>query len=185
MEEAVLDKVSGGEAAPPQRNAKRAASSASSTRVARAESSASPQKAPSKKRTPAKRKTSKAPQAENHNQELGARGERAAVNFLQRKGFEILDKNWKCSVGEVDIVAEEGDTLVFVEVKTRANCEHGFPEEAVHKDKRRRYEKIVGFYLQSHDFCDKQIRFDVIAILVVAPERAFLRHHRNAFSAGE
>ena len=120
-----------------------------------------------------------------HNQELGRRGEIAATSFLEKKGFYIHDRNWKCRAGEVDIVAEDADTLVFVEVKTRSNCDKGLPEEAVDAKKRKRYEKIAAYYLQNSDFVDKAVRFDVISILVVGEDRAFLRHHCNAFCACE
>lgn len=120
-----------------------------------------------------------------HNQELGHRGEIAATRFLERKGYYIHDRNWKCSAGEVDIVAEDEDVLVFVEVKTRSNCDKGLPEEAVDAKKRRRYEKIAAYYLREHEFVEKVIRFDVVSILVVGDDRAFLRHHCNAFAVGE
>ncbi|MCL1799486.1 MAG: YraN family protein [Eggerthellaceae bacterium] len=137
-------------------------------------------KSPAKRRAPGKK-----PEPDRHNQEVGARGEKAAASFLERRGFDIRERNWKCAAGEVDIIAEEDDALVFIEVKTRTSCEHGFPEEAVDAEKRRRYEKIAGFYLKDHDFVDKSVRFDVVSLLVVAPERAFLRHHRNAFAVCE
>ena len=138
------------------------------------------------KRAPTRRKADKEPSVpERHNQELGIRGEKAAAQYLTRKGFEIRDRNWRCQAGEVDIVAEEEDALVFVEVKTRASCEHGFPEEAVDAKKRRRYELIASYYLKDHEVGDKAVRFDVVSILAVAPERAFLRHYRNAFEACE
>lgn len=122
---------------------------------------------------------------EHHNQKLGQRGEDAAVRFLERKGFYIHDRNWRCEAGEVDIVAEDEDSLVFVEVKTRSNCEKGLPEEAVGAEKRRRYERIAGYYLRDNSFVDTCVRFDVISILVVSSDRAFLRHHRGAYSVGD
>lgn len=119
-----------------------------------------------------------------HNQDLGQRGEAAATRFLERKGFYIHDRNWTCIAGEADIVAEDEDTLVFVEVKTRSNCEKGLPEEAVDAKKRSRYEKIAALYLRDHDFVDKAVRFDVVSIVVMGGDRAFLRHHYNAFATG-
>ncbi len=113
---------------------------------------------------------------------LGRRGEDAAQRFLERRGYEVLERNWTCLAGEADIIAEDDDALVFVEVKTRSNCDKGLPEEAVDARKRSRYEKIAAYYLKDHEFTDKAVRFDVISILVVAPERAFLRHHRDAFT---
>ena len=68
--------------------------------------------------------------------ELGKRGEEAATCFLQRREYEILDRNWKCIAGEADIVALQDDTLCFIEVKTRKDAQKGFPSEAVDMRKR-------------------------------------------------
>ncbi len=116
--------------------------------------------------------------------ELGRRGERAAVRFLESKDYEILDVNWVCFAGEADIVCLDGDTLCFVEVKTRRGTTTGFPEEAITSRKRARYEKIAGCYLKEHDFVDLRVRFDVISIMVITENRAFLRMHINAFGDG-
>lgn len=72
---------------------------------------------------------------------------------------------------------------MFVEVKTRSNLELGLPEDAVGPKKRRKYESLAAIYLQDHDYVDIAVRFDVIGILVLGPERAFIRHHINAFGA--
>ena len=125
------------------------------------------------------------PKKKSNSKELGKKGEDAAAQFLMRKYYDILDRNWVCSAGEVDIVAEDEEALVFVEVKTRSSCAKGLPEEAVTLAKRRRYEKIAALYLRDHSVESKAVRFDVISILVVAPDRAFLRHHRDAFALGE
>ena len=116
------------------------------------------------------------------NIDLGRRDEDAAARFLDRRGYEIVDRNWKCFAGEADIVARDGDSLVFVEVKTRSNCDKGFPSEAVTKSKRERYEKIALAYIQDHEVADIAVRFDVVAIVVVSSDRALIRHHINAFS---
>lgn len=113
--------------------------------------------------------------------ELGRRGERAARMFLERRGHEILDINWTCFAGEVDIVSLDDDALCFIEVKTRRGTSAGFPEEAVTARKRDRYEKIAACYLKEHDFADMRVRFDVISIMVIGEHRAFLRMHTNAF----
>ena len=117
------------------------------------------------------------------NKELGMRGEEAAARFLIRRGYDILDRNWKCYAGEADIVARDEDTLIFVEVKTRKDCQKGFPAEAVNAEKRTRYEKIALAYLKNYDVVDLTVRFDVISIVVVADDRALIRHHIAAFSA--
>lgn len=115
--------------------------------------------------------------------ELGRRGEKAALRYLERRGFDVLDANWLCPFGEADIVAFDGDTLCFIEVKTRRGAEKGFPEEAVDARKRAKYEKIAACYLKEHEYVDVHVRFDVIAILVLGSDRAFLRMHMNAFGA--
>lgn len=117
------------------------------------------------------------------NAELGRKGEDAAARFLDRHGYEIIERNWTCLAGEADIIARDGDWVVFVEVKTRSSCDRGFPSEAVNAEKRERYERIAACYLQDLDVVDVPVRFDVVAIVVVSPERAFIRHHINAFSA--
>ena len=114
--------------------------------------------------------------------ELGRKGERAAVRFLKNRGFEILETNWVCFAGEADIIALDGSTLCFVEVKTRTGVQEGFPSEAVNAKKRDRYEKIAACYLQTYHETELYVRFDVISILVLSDNHAFLRLHTNAFS---
>ncbi len=115
--------------------------------------------------------------------ELGKRGEEAAACFLERREYEILDRNWKCIAGEADIIALQDDTLCFIEVKTRKDAQKGFPSEAVDTRKRSRYERIAACYLKDHDYANVRVRFDIIAILVLGEDRAFLRHHLNAFGS--
>ena len=115
--------------------------------------------------------------------ELGKRGEEAAACFLERREYEILDRNWKCIAGEADIVALQDDTLCFIEVKTRKDAQKGFPSEAVDTRKRSRYERIAACYLKDHDYADVRVRFDIIAILVLGEDRAFRRHHLTAFGS--
>ncbi|MEG0070910.1 MAG: YraN family protein [Raoultibacter sp.] len=125
------------------------------------------------------------PAKNTHNKKLGLKGENAAVLFLERRGYEIIDRNWTCPGGEADIIVRDDEgTLVFVEVKTRSDVDKGFPSEAVTAAKRKRYEKIAAYYLNDNPLADICVRFDVISIVVVAPERAFIRHHINAFGVG-
>lgn len=118
------------------------------------------------------------------NAELGRRGEDAAARFLYRHGYEILERNWTCAAGEADIIARDGDWVVFVEVKTRTSIDKGFPSEAVDRRKRSKYEKIAAFFLAQYEVADVPVRFDVVSLVVVADNRAMLRHHINAFAAG-
>ncbi len=116
------------------------------------------------------------------NKDLGRRGELAAARFLYRRGYDIVAQNWMSPVGEADIIARDGDTLVFVEVKTRSDCEKGFPAEAVTKTKREKYERIALAFLADYNEVDITVRFDVVSIVVMSPDRAVIRHHINAFS---
>jgi len=112
---------------------------------------------------------------------LGQRGEDAAAAFLERAGLTVVERNWRCPAGEIDIVALDDKTIVLVEVKTRRTVGKGTPEEAVSPAKRRRYAKLAAAYLQSAGLSEVPVRFDVISLLVVAEDRALLRHHRAAF----
>ena len=112
--------------------------------------------------------------------ELGRRGEDAAAAYLERSGMTIVERNWRASPGEVDIVALDGDEIVLAEVKTRRTARKGTPEEAVTPAKQRTYARLAQAYA-AHAGADVPIRFDVISILVLGEDRALLRHHRAAF----
>lgn len=115
--------------------------------------------------------------------ELGKRGEDAAVNYLVRRGFQILERNWTCRFGEADIIALDEDGVVcFIEVKTRRSVEAGLPEEAITKEKRRRYEKLALTYLMEANWNDDvDLRFDAIGICVTGDFQAILKYHRGCF----
>jgi len=116
--------------------------------------------------------------------EIARRGEDAAAAFLERIGMTIEVRNWRSPAGEIDIVARDGDTLVFVEVKTRKSERAGTAEEAVSAAKQRRIVKLARAYLASDRAGHEQsVRFDVVAIRVIADDRALLRHYRSAFEA--
>lgn len=117
--------------------------------------------------------------------ELGKRGEDAATAYLQRSGLTVVQRNWRCKAGEIDIVAIDGETLVLVEVKTRKGVRRGTPEDAVTPTKQRRIARLAAAYATSSGDLERPIRFDVITLLVLAPDRALLRHHRAAFAAGD
>ena len=112
---------------------------------------------------------------------LGERGEDAAAAFLERVGMTVVERNWRTGVGEIDIVALDGDVVVFCEVKTRRTVAKGTPEDAVTPAKQRRYGKLAAAYLQKAGLDGVGVRFDVISLLVLAEDRALLRHHRAAF----
>jgi len=116
-----------------------------------------------------------------HTKEIGKRGEDAAAAYLERNGLTVLCRNWRCKSGEIDIIALDEDVLVLVEVKTRRGSRMGIPEESVSLKKQKRIARLTEAYLLSTGTSDLNVRFDVIAIQVVAENRAILRHQRSAF----
>lgn len=114
---------------------------------------------------------------------LGERGEDAAAAFLERAGMTIIERNWRCHNGEIDIVALDDTTLVLCEVKTRRTRAKGSPEDAVTPAKQRRYARLAGAYMQSAGTGPMAVRFDVITLLVISDDRALLRHFRGAYAA--
>jgi putative endonuclease len=97
-------------------------------------------------------------------QELGRTGERLAAGALVKHGYRVLEHNFRCRYGEIDIVAEEGADLVFVEVKTRRGQSHGLPEEAVTWRKARKLAEVATCYLDQHACSERAWRIDVVAV---------------------
>jgi putative endonuclease len=112
---------------------------------------------------------------------IGAYGERVAVRALTDAGLAVLDRNWRCRDGELDLVARDGDALVFCEVKTRRGSGFGTPAEAVTWTKRRRLRVLASAWLAAHDHHAPDLRFDVVEVLVPATGRPQVTHLRNAF----
>jgi putative endonuclease len=100
------------------------------------------------------------------NQERGRRGENEAVAFLVGHRFVILDRNWRCRAGEIDIVAKDGDELVFVEVKARSSLKFGHPFEAVTPTKLARLRVLAGLWREAHPLTAGTSRIDVISVLL-------------------
>ena len=96
-------------------------------------------------------------------QQFGADGERAAERFLRRRGFTIVERNYRCPLGEVDLIALDGRTVVFVEVKTRRHAGAGSPYDAVDPRKQRQIVRAAECYLDAHRLHDRAVRFDVVA----------------------
>lgn len=109
---------------------------------------------------------------------LGPEGEARVAAFVEARGWKVLERNWRCRYGEMDLVAEDGRTLVFIEVKSRASRRRGTPEEAVGAAKQARLSRIAGEYLAAHGALERDCRFDVVAV-----EDGELRHHKAAFLA--
>ena len=96
---------------------------------------------------------------------LGDRGEIAACGFLKEKGYKILDKNYKCKIGEIDIVAQRDGRLAFIEVKTRTGLRFGTPQEAVDLRKREKIFKLAQWYMKEKKLESSPVAFDVVAVL--------------------
>jgi len=101
-------------------------------------------------------------------QRLGRTGEHLAAEALMSRGYRILERNFRCSYGEIDLVAEDQDDLVFIEVKTRRGTAFGRPEEAVTLRKQRKLLEIAYYYLDLHTCSDRQWRIDVVAVQLSA-----------------
>lgn len=115
--------------------------------------------------------------------DIARRGEDAAASYLERIGLTVVERNWRCTSGEADIVALDGETLVIVEVKTRRTANAGSPEESVSPTKQRRLVRIARHYVAHAGLEEAEVRFDVVAIRPISDDRALLRHHRAAFTA--
>lgn len=98
--------------------------------------------------------------------EFGAAGEAAAVEILQHRGYRILERNVRTRVGELDLVAREGDTICFVEIKTRRSTAFGLPQEAVTYQKQRHMIRAAQWYLKAKRLTGVSARFDVVALII-------------------
>lgn len=110
----------------------------------------------------------------------GELGEDIAVDFLTKKGYRILRRNYRYEHGEIDIIAESEKELIFVEVKTRVSTSFGEPEDAVTIRKRGTLRKTAEGYLFENEIIDQNCRFDVVAIRY-EKGRPVVRHIENAF----
>lgn len=110
----------------------------------------------------------------------GAVGEELAAEFLQKNGYLILERNYRFERGEIDLVAKDGDELVFVEVKARHSLSYGPPEDAITPAKERQVRAVAEGYLFEKHIDVQPCRFDVIAISY-AQGKADIRHIKNAF----
>ncbi|MFG0332522.1 MAG: YraN family protein [Maioricimonas sp. JB049] len=114
---------------------------------------------------------------------LGDRGERAAVRFLRRQGYRIVARQSRSRIGELDIIAMDGPTIVFVEVKTRSSHAAGHPSEAVTATKQRQLTRAALQWLRARRLLERPARFDVVAITWRPGSAPEIEHIRNAFPA--
>ncbi len=117
----------------------------------------------------------------NRRQRLGARGEATAVAYLQQQGYRLLERNYRCAVGEVDAVLIDGDMIVFLEVRSRRGSAVGTPEESITRAKARHLALAAQTYLEAHDQAEAPWRIDLIALeLSRDGSLSRLRHHKSA-----
>jgi len=117
----------------------------------------------------------------DHRKILGEKGEKIAEKFLKKNHFKIIEKNYKNRYGEIDIIAMDGDYLVFVEVKTKSCADFSEPETWVDFKKQNQLIKLANFYLSEKDFNDINCRFDVIGITLGKDNKEKIVHIENAF----
>ena len=111
----------------------------------------------------------------------GKRGEAAAIRFLKKRGYSILDTNYRCRSGEIDIVAREKGSIVFVEVKTRTSIEFGLPEESLSTRKMTHLTKVALTYLSHRNMKGASCRFVVIGVLMKGQDIQSIRLTKDAF----
>ncbi len=112
----------------------------------------------------------------------GKLGEKLAQDFLKKKGYRILETNYRCHFGEIDIVAQDQDCLVFVEVRTKSNLNFGTPEESITASKMQHFERAAANYQQCHDNLPASWRIDLVAVeLDAVDQMKRIEHIENAF----
>jgi putative endonuclease len=107
---------------------------------------------------------------------LGRHGEQLAASFLTEAGLTVVDRNWRCKQGEIDIVAVSGRTLVICEVKTRSGLRFGTPVEAITRAKALRLRKLAVLWVNAHGLIFDQIRIDIVGILRGATGEFTIEH---------
>ncbi|MDD6071799.1 MAG: YraN family protein [Clostridiales bacterium] len=114
---------------------------------------------------------------EQNKRRLGAKAEQAVRKYLEAHGIDVVEMNYRCRQGEVDVIAKDGEYYVFIEVKYRNTVQYGLPQEAVDKRKQQRISKAAFYYLYSHGMGDTiPVRFDVAAI-----QKEQILYVKNAF----
>jgi putative endonuclease len=110
---------------------------------------------------------------------LGRRGEQVAAEYLEKAGLRILDRNWRCSSGEIDIVAAERQVLVVCEVKTRSGTRYGSPLEAITRAKRTRLRRLAATWLVAHGVLFDEVRIDVVGLVREGDDEYVIDHVRG------
>jgi len=114
---------------------------------------------------------------------LGKHGEDLAVTYLKKNRYTIIQRNYRQKSGEIDIIARNGDTLIFVEVKTRKSLHFGHPFEAVTQKKQAQISRTALDYMTRNKLTEATVRFDVISIMMVPDGNPQIEHLTNCFEA--
>jgi len=112
--------------------------------------------------------------------DIGKRGEAIAKTFLEKKGYLIWEENFRTRYGEIDLIAQDGEEIVFIEVKTRGSLSHGLPCESVNKKKQKKIKRVANYYLLTTGNLQHSCRMDVIEILIL-DGKIFLNQLQHAF----
>jgi len=113
---------------------------------------------------------------------LGQWGEKRCEKFLKSKGFKTLTRNFSCRTGEIDLIMADIDgSIVFIEVRTRADVTFGPPEDSITKPKKARLLKTARYFLAANNIEGRPFRFDVVAIVLTKSARPQIKHYKNAF----
>lgn len=96
--------------------------------------------------------------------EIGQKGENLAADYLQNAGYTVLERNYRCKLGEIDIIARDNDTLVFIEVRSRSSLAFGLPQESINRRKRHQISKVALEYMIRRKLKNIPARFDVVAV---------------------
>ena len=112
--------------------------------------------------------------------QIGKKGEDLALRKMKQLGYQCIARNFRCNIGEIDLIARDGDCLVFVEIKTRRGKSTGYAKEAIDVRKRKKLSQVALAYLKAHDCMNVKSRFDVVAINLQGREKE-IEIIKNAF----
>ena len=116
-----------------------------------------------------------------NNKVLGAFGENRACEYLEESGYRVLERNFACRTGEIDIIALEGETIAFIEVKTRSSERYGLPAEAINRNKQNKLVTVALYYMQRNGYKNRMCRFDVMEIIIDGEDNYRINLIKDAF----
>ncbi|WIF94625.1 YraN family protein [Caminicella sporogenes] len=115
------------------------------------------------------------------NKELGDLGEKLAVEYIEDKGYKIVEKNFRCKFGEIDIIAKNDNFYIFIEVKTRKSLNFGRPIESITKNKINHITKTIFYYLNKNNIKNYNIRIDAVEIIIKDLKNYIINHIPNIY----